>query len=47
MGVDLKVLDMPVDAQDVANGGQLVGSAYSRSGGYRAWQHQPTDEAEA
>ena len=24
MGVDLKVLDMPVDAQDVAGGGQLV-----------------------
>ena len=24
MGVDLKVLDMPVDAQDVARGGQLV-----------------------
>ena len=24
MGVDLKVVDMPVDAQDVARGGQLV-----------------------
>ena len=24
MGVELKVLDMPVDAQDVAGGGQLV-----------------------
>ena len=24
MGVDLKVLDMPVDAQDVAGGGQPV-----------------------
>ena len=24
MGVELKVLDMPVDAQDVADGGQLV-----------------------
>ena len=27
IGVDLQVLDMPVDAQDVARGGQLVALA--------------------
>ena len=30
MGVDLKVLDMPVDAQDVAGGGQLVALVTAR-----------------
>ena len=46
MSVDLKVLDMPVDAQDVAGGGQLVALV---TAGVAAIEraNQPTDEAGA
>ena len=47
MGVDLKVLDMPVVRPRRCPRRAAGRSGHRRSGGHRAGQHQPADEAGA